>query len=276
MTSTRIVHRDVRFVTELVAGVTRMHRQLDYVLAGLLKGGRPDALDVPVLAVMRIGTHVCRVSAPVASCTGLYELLHMSTPAHALNEHVQVVKKVVRPAAANLVNGVLRNASRALESGTLQLPPAPPITASVEEAAEALALQHSHPSWLMQLLVRQYGVEDAAHLAEANNRRPAHGVRVNGNASQAAQWLQDSLGVDAACSTLLPASFVRVQSNMQALLASEWMRSGGGRCRTNRRGWWWRCSTHSRGTPCWTRARRRVARRCMQRLACNRRYGWCA
>lgn len=51
--------RDARFVTELVAGVTRMHRQLDYILASLLRGGRPDALDVPVLVVMRIGTQPC-------------------------------------------------------------------------------------------------------------------------------------------------------------------------------------------------------------------------
>ena len=152
----------------------------------------------------------------------------MSTPAHALNEHVQVVKQVVRPAAANLVNGVLRNAARAMEAGTLPLPPPPSTTATAEEAAEALALQHSHPSWLMRMLVQQYDVHDAAKLAEANNRRPAHGIRINGDAAQAAAWFTDRLGVEAACSPLLPASFVRVGSNMQALLGSEWMRSGGG------------------------------------------------
>jgi 16S rRNA (cytosine967-C5)-methyltransferase len=80
----------------------------------------------------------------------------------------------------------------------------------------------------MRMLVQQYDVHDAAKLAEANNRRPAHGIRINGDAAQAAAWFTDRLGVEAACSPLLPASFVRVGSNMQALLGSEWMRSGGG------------------------------------------------
>ncbi len=48
-------HRDARFVTEIVAGVTRMHKQLDYILAQLLQGKRLEGLDVPVHIILRIG-----------------------------------------------------------------------------------------------------------------------------------------------------------------------------------------------------------------------------
>ncbi len=153
----------------------------------------------------------------------------MNTPAHAINEHVQTIKTLVRPAAASLVNGILRNVDRHQQANTLPMPPPPVPTSPLPDQAAALALQHSHPEWLLGLLVHQYGVEKTTQLAAANNTRPNHGVRVaTGDPATVAAWLQEKLQVHARPSDLLPDAFVRVESNMQALLASEWMRTGGG------------------------------------------------
>jgi hypothetical protein len=50
---------------------------------------------------------------------GLYELVFLEVPSHAINEHVELAKTWVRPQAAGLANAVLRSAARALDAGTL-------------------------------------------------------------------------------------------------------------------------------------------------------------
>jgi hypothetical protein len=48
--------------------------------------------------------------------------MFMSAPPHMLNEHVELTKTWVRPQAAGLANGVLREAARRLDAGTLPDP----------------------------------------------------------------------------------------------------------------------------------------------------------
>lgn len=53
---------------------------------------------------------------------GVFELTERQLPPHALNEHVQLAKALVRPGVGSFVNGVLRSAGRHLEAGTLPTP----------------------------------------------------------------------------------------------------------------------------------------------------------
>lgn len=81
--------RDQRFVTELVAGVTRWRRRLDYVCEALTK--QPMAqLDPPMRQILRLA---------------LYELLELGIPNHALSVHVDLAKACVRPEAGKFANG---------------------------------------------------------------------------------------------------------------------------------------------------------------------------
>ena len=49
--------RHARTVTELVSGVTRWRRRLDYTLTALLRGVDLGTLDAPVRNVLRLGLY---------------------------------------------------------------------------------------------------------------------------------------------------------------------------------------------------------------------------
>lgn len=69
-----------------------------------------------------------------------------------------------------MVNGVLRNILRNRDK--LTIPDSLP-------AAERIALMHSHPEWLVQRWISQYGEQEAEAMCIANNEAPPVSVRVN-------------------------------------------------------------------------------------------------
>lgn len=70
--------------------MTRWRRRLDWLLAQLRPTG--GSLDPELLQILRLG---------------IYELVELGLPDHAINQHVDLAKALVRPQAARLVNGVL-------------------------------------------------------------------------------------------------------------------------------------------------------------------------
>jgi 16S rRNA (cytosine967-C5)-methyltransferase len=97
-------------------------------------------------------------------CIGLYELEHLSTPAHAIvSETVNATRSLKKPWAKGVVNGVLRTYQR---QGRV--------------AAEVLspAAQRALPAWLHTELCTQYdGAAD--QIALAARHRPPMTLRVN-------------------------------------------------------------------------------------------------
>ena len=145
-----------RQATEYIAGITRWRRWLDFLLADFYRG-RYDSMEPLLRQILRLG---------------LYDLLFLDTPPHAaLNEAVELAKRKVRPGAAGLVNGMLRNLHRQRES--LPRP-------STGDAAEDLAITHSHPTWMVRRWLDRYGQEETEALLQWNNARPTYGLRVNG------------------------------------------------------------------------------------------------
>ncbi|KAI8462446.1 MAG: hypothetical protein J3K34DRAFT_527743 [Monoraphidium minutum] len=227
--------RDLRKVKELVAGVTRWRRRLDYI-ASELTGRTADDLEPAMRQVLRLG---------------LYEITHTTLAPHALNEHVDLAKIWVRPAAAGFANGVLREAARRAEAGTLPDPESMPAGAGPRGAARRLGVIHSHPTWLVARWLRALGEAATLLLLAANNARPSYSLRANaarlppagggGGAGEAApttasaegegaqaqapaeallRELESIEGVSAAPSPLLPSEFVRVASGLQSILRS--------------------------------------------------------
>ncbi len=93
----RVKAEDAGLATELVMGVLRWRRLLDFLLERQLK--KPVArLDLPVALALRIG---------------LYQLRFLERiPARAaVNESVELVKSARKTSAATLVNAVLRRAA---------------------------------------------------------------------------------------------------------------------------------------------------------------------
>jgi 16S rRNA (cytosine967-C5)-methyltransferase len=158
--SARLDARDRRWTRELVFGMLRRRARLDAILNGRVRGGHAR-LDVDLLDLLRLGA---------------YQLLHMnSVPAYAaIGETVELAKRRHGLGASKLANAVLRRLDRERDSISIPTPTDP---------VEALALELSHPRWLVRRWIERLGIDEARRLMEANNleapliARPVHVVR---------------------------------------------------------------------------------------------------
>jgi 16S rRNA (cytosine967-C5)-methyltransferase len=97
-------------------------------------------------------------------CIGLYELEHLSTPAHAVvSETVNATRALKKPWAKGVVNGVLRNYQRQEGAARGALSP---------------AAQRALPAWLHTELCTQYD-GTAEQISLAARHRPPMTLRVN-------------------------------------------------------------------------------------------------
>jgi len=158
---------DAALATELTLGVLRWQRWLDHVLAAHTKTKKQD---VPVRIALRMGA---------------YQLLFLDRiPAHAaVNESVELVKKAGLRSAAGFANAVLRKLAVPGASKST-LPPFAPGAS----AAERLAIQMSHPTWLVERWMLRFGEESLAALLAANNSPPRVSL-----SSEEGRWLPATL-----------------------------------------------------------------------------------
>ncbi|MGA6956358.1 MAG: 16S rRNA (cytosine(967)-C(5))-methyltransferase RsmB, partial [Candidatus Acidiferrales bacterium] len=143
---------DAGLATELVLGVLRWRRLLDFLLERQLK--KPVArLDLAVALALRMG---------------LYQLRFLQrVPARAaVNESVELVKRARKTSAATLVNAVLRKAGGEARVSAAEFVP------KDIAAAERLGILHSHPTWMVERWLARFGAERTVGLLEANNRAP--------------------------------------------------------------------------------------------------------
>ncbi len=143
---------DAALATELTLGVLRWRGLLDFLLERLL--GKPvSKLDLPVALALRLG---------------LYQLRFLErVPARAaVNESVELVKRARKASAATLVNAVLRRAA------TETREPAERFLLPNISPVERIAILHSHPTWMVQRWLAQFGKSRTIALLEANNRPP--------------------------------------------------------------------------------------------------------
>lgn len=143
---------DAALATELTLGALRWQRLLDFLIER--QAGRPlDALDADVRRALRLGA---------------YQLFFLDRvpPRAAVNESVELVRRARKGSAAGLVNAVLRRLPRGpLHLGEL----ASSLPAAMPEA-ERLGIRYSHPTWMVERWLAQFGGEVTRALLEANNR----------------------------------------------------------------------------------------------------------
>lgn len=180
-------HRDKALVTELVYGVLRWQKRLDWYLDQVCK--------TPLQQARPWLRHILRV--------GSYQVLMLDKipPSAAINESVKLAekyrKKLNLPAntAKGVVNGILRQLHRSLE--TLRRPE------TIPDVISRLAVQYSYPEWLVKRWVQRLGAQEAEACCRIHNQPPHLMLRVNPfKTSRAA--LQDSLSEYAAKITPLP------------------------------------------------------------------------
>ncbi len=131
---------------ELVLGVLRRQLWLDYALAHFANR-RIETLDLEVKLALRLG---------------LYQLRFLSRipPSAAVDESVKLVRQARLKSAVSFVNAVLRRATRE--------PDYDPATGAVDPL-EKLAIETSHPPWLIERWVNSFGFDETTALARANN-----------------------------------------------------------------------------------------------------------
>lgn len=143
---------DAALATELTLGVLRWRRLLDFLLERLLKKA-VSKLDLQVALALRLGLYQLR-------------FLQRIPASAAVNESVELVKRARKASAATLVNAVLRRAAtEAKEPADKFLPPNISPT-------ERIAILYSHPMWLVERWLAQFGEPRTIALLEANNRAP--------------------------------------------------------------------------------------------------------
>lgn len=149
--------RDRALCHELVLGVLRKQLYLDRVIEKL-SGGKK--LDAAVRLILRLG---------------VYQLLFLDKiPAHAaINDAVNQTAKAKKTSAKGFVNAVLRRLTR--ERVELEF----------ADELEKLAVETSHPRWLLEKWTADFGFAETARLAAENNRTPAASYRLTARSSPA-------------------------------------------------------------------------------------------
>jgi 16S rRNA (cytosine967-C5)-methyltransferase len=140
---------------ELVLGVLRRQLFLDRVVEHFSKR-HVESLDTAVRIALRLGLYQLRFLTRIPESA-------------AVNESVSLVRAARLSSATAFVNAVLRSAIREAEYDP---------AADVSDPLEKIAVQTSHPAWLIERWAHSFGIEEAEAFARANNTVPPVAFRV--------------------------------------------------------------------------------------------------
>ncbi len=213
LTASGLDARDRALAAKLVYGTLAWQGRLDWHLAALAHRD-PGALDAIVHIILRLG---------------LYQLLVLTrVPMHAAVDTSVTLAKRLAPAAAGLVNAVLRRAARRRDA--LALPDA------AADPLQYLAVALSHPRWLVERWRERFAEGELRALLAADNEaapttlRARRGtrdavvtaLRESGVVAEPCRFAPDGLRADAVAPHGLPAhrsGEVSVQSEASQLVA---------------------------------------------------------
>lgn len=155
--TTELSDLDKSLLTELVHGVLRWQNKLDWVLNGFSHGNFQKS-EVNIKNTLRVA---------------LYQILFLDRIPHAaaVNEAVELIKRIRGEKVGGLVNAVLRNIIRNLEGIRYPDPN--------EDRVQYLSVMYSHPHWMVKRWVKRFGYEETQKLLIANNERPGLALRIN-------------------------------------------------------------------------------------------------
>ncbi|MGI5879739.1 MAG: 16S rRNA (cytosine(967)-C(5))-methyltransferase RsmB [Syntrophomonadaceae bacterium] len=152
--SSNLSPEDRNLITEMVNGTVRMKKHLDWVLALFIKGDLKK--QNPWLRnILRLST---------------YQLLFMDKIAEyaCVDEAVELTRKKAGSGLTSVTNGVLRNIIRNRDD--ISFP---------QDSTADLCNYYSHPEWMGELFISQFGKKTAKDLFIYNNKRPGLVIRYN-------------------------------------------------------------------------------------------------
>ncbi len=149
----------------LVKGIIKYKQKFDYMLSRYTDAKKFETTDIKIKVLLYMG---------------LYQLMYLdSVPEHAaVNETVELAKKLLNPGVADFVNAVLRAYLRKPE---------------IEYPAEThlrIAYEHSYPPDLIAKWIELWGADDTEYLAIFFNEVPRMHLRVNQTATSPEKLIQ--------------------------------------------------------------------------------------
>ncbi|MEH7299632.1 16S rRNA (cytosine(967)-C(5))-methyltransferase RsmB [Neobacillus drentensis] len=146
--------KDVGLLTELTYGTLQRKMALDFYLNPFIKDNKKLADWIH---------HLLRLT--------LYQMVYLDRipDRAAIYEAVDIAKKRGHKGIASLVNGVLRSIQR---KGL-------PSLNEISEPNKRLAMETSHPEWLVTRWVDQFGFDKTKEMCEINLTAPMQTARVN-------------------------------------------------------------------------------------------------
>jgi len=148
---------DRAFLTELTYGVIRWRGRLDWVVQHFSKIPF-EKIEPGTLNILRLG---------------LYQILFLSrTPSSAaVNESVELAKRIRGKGGAGFVNAVLRSSIR--QKDEIRYPDMD------QDPALHISVAQSHPLWLVQRWIKELGVEATLRICKFNNQISSLTLRTN-------------------------------------------------------------------------------------------------
>lgn len=148
---------DRAFVTELVYGITKWRLTIDWIITQF-SSIKLKKISPWILNTLRLG---------------IYQIIYMDRvpESAACNESVKLARKYGHQASSGYVNGVLRNIAR--NKSKIQYPD------EKTDMVKYLSIRYSHPEWLVEKWLGQFGREFTEDLLESNNGIPDLVIRTN-------------------------------------------------------------------------------------------------
>lgn len=147
--------KDRALVTEIVYGTLKYKYTIDKILSNFIRKDL-KSVDIYVLNILRSSIYQMRYLDKIPEFA-------------AVNEAVQIVKKKKGVGVSKFVNAVLRNYIRSKNVNFEK----------DDDEIHNLSFQYSFEPWMVELLVKQYGIEMAASIMEGLNEVAYIAVRVN-------------------------------------------------------------------------------------------------
>lgn len=148
---------DRNFAKEVLFGGLRWYSKIYWILQKTSKRKLDDA----------------QPSVRAALVLGAYQIFYMNRVPDraAVNESVEYVRKKGNSEAVKFVNGVLR--SIAARAEYFAKPD------KDKQPCDYYALQYSHPRWIVERWLNQFGPNRIRDILSANNQQPPYTIRVN-------------------------------------------------------------------------------------------------
>lgn len=132
LSDAKVDSRDAGFIQELAFGTLR-NKLLYESIIEIASSRSVDSIDPHAQIVLLLGAH---------------QLIGMRVPAHAaINESVNLAKSKTNKSAVGFVNAVLRRISEKTRDEWIEK-----VVDTATSPEEGLALEHSHPSWIVRSL----------------------------------------------------------------------------------------------------------------------------